>query len=509
MLQHIGSSPRYKWWVFATIGAGIFFSVVDHGSVQIALPDIEAYYDSDLPTVQWVVVAYALAISVLLLPMGRLGDTLGRKRVYVAGLAIYLVASAVSGMATDMAMLIFGRVLQGIGSAMMQGLAMAMIISSFPARERGKALGSNMSVVGSGAIAGPALGGLLVSALGWRWVFFINIPFGIIIMIASLLILERRQPEEEERDNSKGFDWVGAALSGAMLLLFLLVVGNGHQLGWTSLAVVGGAFVVVVLMVAFVWWELRVPSPMLELRLFRRKLVALGVAAGWLSFCGMAALRFMVPFYLQRVLGLTPKEVGLLLIPAAICMIVCGPLSGRLSDKFGWRTLTVGGLALSSIALFTLASTIAERSPVILIVAMLMLQSTGLGFFNSPNNSSIFSAVERSSFGVVSALTQLIRNSANVVSIALATTIVVTVMGMRGVEPSLDAVSPQVADAFVAGLRAAFVALGCCTTLGMILALVRGERPRPQEGEGLQERSPAGGHRQGEMPAVGRGGVRR
>ena len=480
MLQRIANSPKYKWWVFATIGVGIFFSVVDHGSVQIALPDIEAYYHSDLPTVQWVVVAYALTISVLLLPMGRLGDVFGRKRVYITGLAIYLVASAVSGLAPNMTMLIAGRVLQGIGSGMMQGIAMAMIISSFPANERGKALGSNMSVVGSGAIAGPALGGLLISAFGWRWVFFVNIPVGIITIIASALILEqRREADETVRPAVTRFDWVGAALSGATLLLFLLVVGNGHQLGWTSFLVVGGAFTFVALAVAFVWWELRVPSPMLELRLFRRKLVALGVAAGWLSFFGMSATRFMVPFYLQRVLGLTPREVGLLLVPAAICMIVVGPLSGRLSDKFGWRIFTVGGLAITSTALFILASTLAEQSSVLLIVAMLMLQSTGLGFFNSPNNSSIFSAVERSSFGVVSALTQLIRNSANVVSIALATTVVVTIMGMRGVEPSLDAVSPQVADAFVAGLRAAFVVLGSCTTAGMVVALVRGERPKP------------------------------
>ncbi len=480
MLQRISNSPKYKWWVFATIGVGIFFSVVDHGSVQIALPDIEAYYNSDLPTVQWVVVAYSLTISVLLLPMGRFGDIFGRKRVYVTGLAIYLAASAISGLAPDMAMLIIGRVLQGIGSAMMQGIAMAMIISSFPANERGKALGSNMSVVGSGAIAGPALGGLLVSALGWRWVFFVNIPVGIVTIIASMLVLERRQgASETDRSGGANFDWVGAALSGATLLLFLLVVGNGHRLGWTSFLVVGGSFVFVALAVAFVWWELRVPWPMLELRLFRRKLVAMGVAAGWLSFFGMAATRFMVPFYLQRVLGLTPREVGLMLIPAAICMIVVGPLSGRLSDKFGWRIFTVGGLAITSAALFILASTLAERSPALLIVAMLMLQSTGLGFFNSPNNSSIFSAVERSSFGVVSALTQLIRNSANVVSIALATTVVVTVMGMRGVEPSLDAVSPQVADAFVAGLRVAFFGLGSVTTVGVLVALLRGERPKP------------------------------
>ena len=189
----------------------------------------------------------------------------------------------------------------------------------------------------------------------------------------------------------------------------------------------------------------------------------------------------MVPFYLQRLLGLTAGEVGLLVIPAAVCMIVVGPVSGRLSDKIGWWTFTVAGLTISASASFILASTLAENSPVILIVAMLMLQSTGIGLFNSPNNSSIFAGVESSSYGVVASLTQLVRNSANVVSIAMATTVVVVVMGMKGAEPSLDAVSPQVADAFVSGLRAAFLVLGTFTTVGLVITIVRGERaPSPQ-----------------------------
>jgi len=480
LLEAIARSPRYKWWVFGTIAIGIFFSVVDHGSVQIALPEIEANFGTDLPTVQWVVVGYALAISVLLLPVGKLADMLGRKRVYVAGLVVYLVSAIVSGFAVNMAMLITARVCQGIGSAMIQGIAMAMIISAFPSNERGKALGSNMSVVGSGAIAGPALGGLLVSALGWRWVFFVNVPIGIITILASVLILERGQPAAETaRGEYSGFDWLGAVLSGGVLLLFLLVVSNGQRFGWTSYLVVGGAFLFVVLAVAFVWWELRVAVPMLQLRLFRRKLVAMGVAAGWLSFFGGSALRFMAPFYLQRLLGLSPREVGLLMIPAAICMIVVGPISGRLSDRFGWRGLTMSGMVLSAAASFTLASSLADDSPALLIIAMLMLQSTGIGLFNSPNNSSIFSAVEPSSYGVVAALTQLVRNSANVLGVALTTTVVVTVMGLRGAEPSLDAVSPQIADAFVAGLRVAFMMLGGCTTLGLVIAFLRGERSRP------------------------------
>ena len=476
--------------MFCTIAIGIFFSVVDHGSVLVALPDIESHFGADLPTVQWVVVGYSLVISVLLLPVGKLADIVGRKRVYVAGLVVYLVSAIVSGLAVNMTMLITARVFQGIGSAMIQGIAMAMIISAFPSNERGKALGSNMSVVGSGAIAGPALGGFLVSALGWRSVFFVNIPVGIITILASILILERGQPAEGRADGKNAsFDWLGAVLSGAVLLLFLLVVSNGDRFGWTSYLVVGGSFLFLALAVAFVWWELRVAVPMLELRLFQRKLVAMGVVAGWLSFFGGTALRFMAPFYLQRLLGLSPREVGLLMIPAAVCMILFGPVSGRLSDKFGWRGLTMSGMALSAIAAFTLASTLADNSPALLIVAMLMLQSTGMGLFNSPNNSSIFSAVEPSSYGVVSALTQLVRNSANVLGVALTTTVVVTVMGLRGAEPSLDAVSPQIADAFVAGLRVAFLILGVFTILGLVITFLRGERAKPVPSQVVRSRA--------------------
>lgn len=482
MLQSKARSSNYKWWVFATIAIGIFLSVIEHSSVQIALPNIEDHFDANLPTVQWVIVGYALAISVLLLPMGRLGDLLGRKQVYVAGLVIFVASSALAGVAVNMPMLIASRISQGIGSAMIQGIAMAMLISAFPERDRGKVLGLNMSVVGTGAIAGPALGGLLVGALGWRSVFLVNVPIGVITILVSALVLGRSSSgEERQRGQRFRFDWLGAALSGGVLLLLLLVVGNGNRLGWTSYFVTAGAIVFVVLLVAFIWWELRTASPLLELRLFRRKLVALGVTVGWISFLGTAATRFMMPFYLQRVIGLSPGEVGLLMIPPAFCMVVFGPLSGRLSDKFGWRRFTVGGLMLSATASFILASSLTERSPVALIVGMLMLQSAGTGLFNSPNNSSIFSAVERSRYGVVSALTQLIRNSANVVSVALATTVVVTVMSLRGVAPSLDAVSPQIAGAFVAGLRLAFLVLGSALTIGVVLTFIRGERASEAE----------------------------
>ena len=481
MISAIKSSPNFKWWVFSTIAIGTFLSVVDHGSVLVALPNIERHFGSDLPSVQWIVVGYALAISVLILPMGRLGDIIGRKQVYIGGMVIFVVAAALAGVSPNLSSLIAAKIFQGVGSAMVQSAGIAMVITSFPGTERGKALGTHLSVVGAGVIAGPAIGGLLVSAFEWRSVFFANVPVGIFTIFISMLILPLAKPEPPaEGEARQRFDWGGAVFSGLALLGFLLVVGNGDRLGWTSGLIVSGAIATVLVSAAFVWWELHFPTPMLDLSLFKRKLVSFGVAAGWFSFLGSSASRFMMPFYMQRVLELSPREVGLLLIPPAMCMVLLGPISGRLSDRFGSRGLTVGGLTVSAVAWVIMATSLTEFSPKLLIVVLLMAQSAGTALFNSPNNSSILSAVERSQYGVVSALTQLVRNSANVTSIAIATTVVVATMGARGVEPSLDAVNPDVAEAFVAGLKWAFWMMAGLLSVGIILSALRGGRPQPE-----------------------------
>ena len=481
MISAIKASDNYNWWVFSTIAIGTFLSVVDHGSVLVALPSIERHFGTDLPTVQWIVVGYALAISVLILPMGRLGDIIGRKKVYIGGMVIFVIAAALAGASPNLGSLIATKIFQGVGSAMVQSAGIAMVITSFPGSERGKALGTHLSVVGAGAIAGPAIGGLLVSAFDWRSVFFANVPIGVITIVVSMLILPLAKPEPPaEGAIRQRFDWGGAILSGLALLGFLLVVGNGDRLGWTSGAIFSGAIATVIAGVLFVWWELRFPTPMLDMRFFKSKLVSFGVAAGWFSFLGSSASRFMMPFYLQRVLELSPREVGLLLIPPAMCMVVLGPISGRLSDQFGWRVLTVGGLTISMVAWVIMAISLTAFSPKLMIVILLMAQSTGTAMFNSPNNSSILSAVDRAQYGVVSALTQLVRNSANVTSIAIATTVVVATMGAKGVEPSLDSVSPDVADAFVAGLKWAFWMLAGVLLVGIILSFLKGERRKPQ-----------------------------
>ena len=479
--QAIVQSPNYKWWCFATVAIGTYMSVIDSGSVIVALPRIGSHFEADLATVQWVFLGWALSISVLLLPMGRLSDVVGRKQVYLAGFAIFVLSSAAAGFSTNLTALIAARVIQGAGTAILQAVGMAIIISAFPENERGKAVGSHMSIVGTGMIAGPALGGFLVSAFDWYAVFFINVPVGIIAIIMAMIVLEnRRLAQDVSGVQQPRFDWLGAALSTGFLLTFLLAMTNGNRVGWGSATILGGFLASAALMTSFIWWELKSPSPMLELRLFKRKLVALGVSTGWIAFLGASSVQFMVTFYLQRVLDFSAREVGLIYLPSAISTAVIGPLSGRLSDRLGWRRFKVAGLAMSTTTLFILSTMLTENSSLALILPALAFQSAGIAMFHSPNVSSILTAVERSRYGVVSAVAQLMRNSANVTGVAVAAAIVVATMGSMGFEPNLEAVSEEggeeVAHAFVVGLHRAFMVMCVLVALALALSFIKTQR---------------------------------
>ena len=397
--------------------------------------------------------------------MGKLADDVGYKRVYITGSLILVVGAILAGLATNLSILILFRVLQGVGGAMTQGTGMAIVVSTFPASERGKAIGLVMTMVGTGAVAGPAVGGLLVSTLGWRSVFFLNVPLVLLGILASLAILQGSQFRL-----FKGIDWLGAVLSAGALVVFLLVVSSGHKAGWTSPVILGGAAGALALMGSFIWWELHTNEPMLDLRLFRSRTFSFGTSAGFLAFLGSSGTLFLMPFYLQGVLGYSPAKAGLVVVPAALCMAVLGPISGRLSDRYGWRPFTVGGLALSITGLFFL-SRLTVDSSLAHVLPALILTSSGNGVFYSPNSSSILSAVEQEQYGVVMGLLNLIRNAANVTSVAGATAVVSITMVSLGFEPSLDLVRTGVAsEAFTSGLRYTFLTMMGVLILGMVVS---------------------------------------
>ena len=507
MQQTLVQSSNYRWWVFWTIALGTFLTVVDVLSVGVALPRIESHFNTDLATVQWVVVGYVLVISVLLLPMGRLGDMVGRKQVYIAGLTIFALATGVAIASANLPMLVITRAIQGAGSAMIQGNAMAMLISVFPSQERGKVLGSHLAVVGAGAVVGPISGGLLVSAFGWRSVFVFDVLAGALAAAAAAIILDRKrfsqqaQPGQTPVDpplpegHTGRFDWPGAVLSGVALLLFLLVIGNGYRLEWSSAPILLGIAGFLALLAAFIWWELRCDSPMLELRLFKRSRVALGIAAAWLSFAGSSATFFMMPFFFQNVQGYSPRQSGLFMVPGAICIALTGYLSGRLLDRFGGRLLSLIGAAVIATGLILLGTILEANSPLALVIPLIILVPLGQGLFGTPNNTSILSAVESSRYGVVSALTQLARNTGSLTSISFATAIVGATMASQGFEASLRVVStesgPAVSAAFMSGLRLSFLVMGGLLLIGFVLSSFKGQGLK-EEGTGAGIAGPQG-----------------
>ena len=468
-------SSNYKYWGFGAIAIGSFSNVIDHGSVNVALPSIASNFSSDLPTVQWVVIGYLLTISALLLPMGRLADLVGRKEVYIAGSLIFVLGAVSAGFAPSLTILVLSRLLQGVGAAMTQGTGMAIITAMFPSHERGKALGLIMTVVGTGAVAGPAFGGFLVNALDWRWVFFFNVPLSLLGVLASIIVLEGRRSSQPARDDSrqKGFDWLGAILSTAALVIFLLALMNVHRFGLASPFILTGFLAFFVLLGVFIWWELHISVALLDVRLFQSKTFSFGTSAAFLIFLGSSAVLFLTPFYLQRVLGYSPTDAGLLVVPGALFMAVLGPLSGELSDRYGARIFTVGGMALSAAGLFILSG-LTETSGKGLVLPALILTSAGMGTFYSANTSSILSAVPLERYGVVSAFLNLTRNAANVTSIAVATAIVTATMGSMGHEPTLAAVQcgvdSGVCNAFTLGMRNAYRAMTVMLLLGVAIS---------------------------------------
>lgn len=464
---------------------GAFLTVIDLNSLNVALPSIGEEFNAGLPSVQWAVLANALTITALLLPMGRLSDVVGRREVYVVGFTIVVLGAIVGGTAASLNILILARVLQGVGAAMIQANMMSIPLAVFPADERGKVMGLIMSTVGVGGVVGPPFAGLIVGAFGWRSVFFATAILGLAAIIIALAVLEKRRPIEVGKSVQEKFDWMGAVLSAAALLLFLLIVSNGYRTGWFATPILIGIVAFIGASAGFVWWELRIPNPMFELRLFRRKLLTLACVAAWISFLGTASLLFIMPFYLQQVLGYSPTKVGLVLAPLFLCLAIISPLSGRLSDRFGWRAFTVIGLAISIAAMVTLSRSLTITSSLMLIIPVLMLRFTGHALFNAPNSNSIFSAVETSSYSVVSALTQVLRNSGSVAGIAIMTMVIVTTMDALGVEPSLGAVvdggGEAVAEAFVIGARRAFMVLSGLFAVGLLCSLYLG---RPLEDKG-------------------------
>ncbi|MCY4652275.1 MAG: MFS transporter, partial [Dehalococcoidia bacterium] len=337
----------------------------------------------------------------------------------------------------------------------------------------------------------------IVSNFGWRWVFFAGIPVGLLAMLSAALVLKGRTERQSARSSRGTFDWLGATLSSAALVAFLLAMTNAWKLGWISPLIVAGFASSVILVAAFIIWEMRAPDPMLDLSLFSSRVFSLAISARFFSFLGGSAIFFLMPFYLIQGLGYPASRAALLMIPGSLCMAIVAPFAGRLSDRFGTRWLAAAGLMFSAAGMFNL-SLLSIESPAWQIMLGIFLSGLGMATFSSPNTSAIMGSLAPEKYGIVSGFVNLARTSANVTGVALSTTFVTITMASYGFEPTLSVLTQGggegVRVAFVEGLSLALKVSCGLILLALALTLFRtGSNEIQPEPAASAQRTPASG----------------
>jgi EmrB/QacA subfamily drug resistance transporter len=402
-----------KWVVMAAVAMGIVLSTIDGSIVNVALPTLTRYFGTNFATVQWVVLAYLLAISTLILSVGRLADMMGKKPLYTAGFVIFTISSMLCGLAPSIYWLIAFRVIQAIGAALILALGMAIVTESFPSSERGKALGITGAVVSVGVVIGPTLGGFLIDSFSWRWIFYVNVPVG----IAGTLMAWRYVPNIKPR-GGQHFDLWGAITLFISLLSLLLALTMGQNIGFADRSIILLLASFALFLVLFIIIELRIDQPMIDLRLFRNSNFSVSLITGFITFVAIAGTIMLLPFYLENVLGYSTRDVGLILAVVPIGLGITAPLSGSLSDRLGTRPITVAGLAILLIGYYALSKLTAETSATGFLLRFLPI-GIGMGIFQSPNNSAIMGSAPAHRLGIVSGMLAFTRTLGQTTGIAL------------------------------------------------------------------------------------------
>lgn len=472
-----------KWYVLVAVGTSILLATIDGSIVNVALPTMRADFGTSFNVIQWVALAYLLTMATLTLGVGRLGDVLGKKRIFLLGFAVFTAASVLCGLAPSIELLIVFRVIQAVGGTMMLALGASILVDAFPPRERGKALGWMGTAVSVGVITGPVVGGLLISAFNWQAIFFVNVPIGIIGLWLAARTIPDLPPIPGQR-----MDYIGAGLLSLTLLGVSLALTLGQSRGFTSPEILGLFALALVALVAFVMLELRLASPMIDLRTFREPLLSVSVITGYATFVSASATFFLLPFYLEGVLGFGVREVGLLLGVTPLALGITSPLSGALSDRIGVRRLTLAGLVILTLA-FAGFRLIDVDTSVPMFLALVIPVGIGMGVFQSPNNSAIMSSVPRQYSGVASGILSLTRLLGQISGIAVlgsvwAARVAAQVGGLEGGDA---ATAPDHVQ--VAALRDTFTIAALILALATLLGFwgLREESRRKQPALGAAE----------------------
>ncbi len=467
-----------KWLVLAITATATLLGTSDYSIVIIAFPTFAQVFETSTSTVVWVALAFQLVTLGLVLPMGRIGDLYGRRRVLVIGMAVYTAGLVLAALSPNILFLIGVRAMLGVAAAMTGAISVAIVTSAFPSSERGKVLGLTASVAGIGLMVGPALGGILLDTLGWQAIFYVRAP----VALLSLLLAARYLPTDSPSVSSGRMDFRGSVLIFLALGGMAIGVNQGDDRGWSSPEVMGLLAGGAAAMAGFVVHQLRTESPVIDLRMFSRWGFSVANGVHLFFTASTAAMTFLLPFYLVIGRSFSPTMAGLLLLSSPALQALAAPFVGRLSDRLGPRVLTPLGLGSSATGLF-LVSTLTVDSPATMIVGYFLVVGAGTALFATPNQSSILGAAPHGRLGTVSALISTTRNIGLIAGLATAEAIFIGVAPDVGKAGGVVSGDPALSASVVEGMSTTVRVFASMVTVAMLFSLTRGKRQAPPREE--------------------------
>jgi EmrB/QacA subfamily drug resistance transporter len=447
------SATTKTLWTFVITSVALFMVTLDNLVVTMALPSIRLDLGATIEDLEWTVNAYTLSFAVLLLTGAALGDRFGRRRVFVIGLGIFTLASAAAALAPNVESLIAARAVQGVGGAIITPLTLTILSAAVPPNRRGLALGAWGGIGGLGVALGPVIGGAVVEGLSWQWIFWLNVPIGIVLApLAARRLTESSGPDS--RLDLPGLGLVSVGLFGIVLGLV-----RGNSVGWGSLEILASLILGAAFVVAFVWWELRAQAPMLPMRFFRNRTFAATNAASLFMFFGMFGSIFLLAQFLQTVQGYSPLSAGLRTLPWTAMPIFVAPIAGALSDRIGGRPLMAVGLAMQAIGLGWLATISSPTVPYGDLVPAFVVSGIGMALFFAPVANVVLSSVRREEEGKASGTNNAIRELGGVFGVAVLASVFSRYGGYETPATFVDGLVPAV------WVGAAVVAAGALAAL--------------------------------------------
>ncbi len=442
-------------------------TALDTSVANTVLPIIGKNFNASITSVEWVVTIYLLVLSGLLLSFGRLGDIRGHKVIYLSGFGVFIAGSLLSGIAPNIQLLIIFRGLQALGAAMLAANSPAILTKNFPANQRGQALGLQATMTYLGLTVGPSLGGWLTSFFGWRVVFYINVPVGLLFFwLGSHYI-----PRDNVSKKTEKFDFLGGITFVLGLGTLLLGLNKGSEWGWTSITVLFLLICAVAFLTAFIVIEKRAVNPMLDLNLFKKRPFSLSTTSAILNYIGIYSSIFLMPYYLLQGRGFSPAQAGLILTAQPLVMAVIAPISGTLSDRIGTRFPAAFGMLVLSTGLFLL-SRLGPESEIITIMIALAVVGLGTGTFISPNNSALMGSAPTNRQGIAAGILATARNFGMVLGVGIAGAIFSTTLAHASSSSVIFGTVAQ-NEALYKALQLSFLTTSVITFLGAITSLVR------------------------------------